>query len=500
MKIFTNKNFIQKLIIAIVCIIMLNFCAVPKVQAGWGGSMMGVVTDFVAAIADVAASLVQFGVTGEWKWAVDDSGTGEPASEDYFARKDNFKYPILQISPELIFANEIQLLDANFIQDVQESDKYVLGLEDDQPLRTLRNIISGWYVTLRTIAIVGLLSVLIYIGIRIIISSTADDKAKYKQRLMDWVVAFCLLFFMHYIMAAVLSVVEKVNTVLSTNVGIYDGIELEPEYYVKYNRGANKPDGSGVDNVTLGSIQDGQLSYDNTLNGHILGETVKINESTSTIYTHEQEGNVTIEYKDSNNKKTITIKTKVGSPATLTVELDLYKLDGVDYVIGGKATSTNVDILPIESINARLNAIKELLRENNMDVSSTGSLDSDIVDTYVGREQSKGIENTKMMRSANGANVRVSSAALDNGSRILYFTNYARLFLNNNSADENVPISIAYLIIYIALIVFTVMFAIRYIKRVIYIAFLTLMAPMVALTYPLDKIKDRKSTSLEYVV
>ena len=57
-----------------------------------------------------------------------------------------------------------------------------------------------------------------------------------------------------------------------------------------------------------------------------------------------------------------------------------------------------------------------------------------------------------------------------------------------------------YLIIYIALIVFTVMFAIRYIKRVIYIAFLTLMAPMVALTYPLDKIKDRKSSGLEYVV
>ena len=58
----------------------------------------------------------------------------------------------------------------------------------------------------------------------------------------------------------------------------------------------------------------------------------------------------------------------------------------------------------------------------------------------------------------------------------------------------------AYLIIYIALVSFTVVFALRYIKRVIYIAWLTLMAPMVALTYPIDKIKDRKSTSLEYVV
>ncbi len=31
--------------------------------------------------------------------------------------------------------------------------------------------------------------------IRIIISSSADDKAKYKQRLFDWLVAICLIFF-----------------------------------------------------------------------------------------------------------------------------------------------------------------------------------------------------------------------------------------------------------------------------------------------------------------
>jgi len=80
----------------------------------------------------------------------------------------------------------------------------------------------------------------------------------------------------------------------------------------------------------------------------------------------------------------------------------------------------------------------------------------------------------------------------NDSSKVLYFINYARLFLN---VKDN-----AYMIIYIALIVFTVVFAIRYIKRVIYIAFLTMVAPMVAMTYPLDKIKDRKSTGVEYVV
>ena len=84
--------------------------------------------------------------------------------------------------------------------------------------------------------------------------------------------------------------------------------------------------------------------------------------------------------------------------------------------------------------------------------------------------------------------------------KVLYFINYARLFLNVKDDDQYIPISVGYLIIYIALTVFTVVFAFRYIKRVIYLAFLTMVSPMVAMTYPLDKLKDRKSTSLEYVV
>lgn len=493
MKIFTKKNFIQKLVIALVCVIMLNFCAVPKVQAGFGGMMMDYVTDFLTAIADVAASLVQFGVTGEWKWAVDDSGTGEPASEDYFAKKDNFKYPILQISPELIFANEIQLLDANFIQDVQENDKYILGLEDDQPLRTLRGIISGWYVTLRTIAIVGLLSVLIYIGIRIIISSTADDKAKYKQRLMDWVVAFCLLFFMHYIMAAVLSVVGQVNKVLSTNVGIYDGIELQPQYYVKYTKKQGIKDPNGADGDSIREYEVKKVI------GDVIENSFPVYKTYNTMESYLKDGTIkrTPQYGENTYSSSVIYE---ADGEKLTINFETYTMDdGSKCIIKGTVATTNEDVFATIDIENYFALIAEKSEQFDTSPSDT-SVDSDVSDTYVGKEQSKGIENTKVIRSANGANIRIAGAALDNGSRVLYFTNYARLFLNNNTADKNIPISIAYMIIYIALIVFTVVFAIRYIKRVIYIAFLTLMAPMVALTYPLDKIKDRKSTSLEYVV
>ena len=50
-----------------------------------------------------------------------------------------------------------------------------------------------------------LLSVLVYIGIRIVLSSSGADKAKFKQMLKDWLIALCLVFFMQYFMSFVIS-------------------------------------------------------------------------------------------------------------------------------------------------------------------------------------------------------------------------------------------------------------------------------------------------------
>lgn len=251
MKIFTKKSFTNKFIISIICITLLSFCTAPfvsPVKAAdddvFGGKMMGMVRDFVRDVADVAASLVQFGLTGEWIYAVDEKGSGTPDNPDeYWIKQEKFRYPKLQISPEVIFANQVEMLDVNFISS-NAGKTYLLELRDNGPLETLRRIVAGWYVTLRTIAVVGLLSVLIYVGIRIIISSTSADKAKYKQRLVDWLVAFCLLFFMHYIMAAAVTVVEQVNNMLTDVVNLNEGIPLQSKYGgVRYQKVVTDTDG-----------------------------------------------------------------------------------------------------------------------------------------------------------------------------------------------------------------------------------------------------------------
>lgn len=70
----------------------------------------------------------------------------------------------------------------------------------------IRGSIATWYYALRNIAIILSLAVLIYVGIRMAISTLAEDKAKYKKMLTDWVVGFITIFLLHYIIVIAVNV------------------------------------------------------------------------------------------------------------------------------------------------------------------------------------------------------------------------------------------------------------------------------------------------------
>ena len=95
------------------------------------------------------------------------------------------------ITPFDIFFNKYKLLDINFF-DIE-------GAPALSVTRTMRLTISGWYYVMRTIAAAILLCILIYVGIRMALSTIAEDKAKYKKMLFDWVVSLALIFVLHYI-------------------------------------------------------------------------------------------------------------------------------------------------------------------------------------------------------------------------------------------------------------------------------------------------------------
>lgn len=93
--------------------------------------------------------------------------------------------------------------------------------------KVLQNTIATFYNALRKIALVGLLSTLVYMGIRIVLGSTsAKDKAKYKSMLKDWLIALCILFTLHYIMSITVTVVENINEVLKTSTVAANGEDV----------------------------------------------------------------------------------------------------------------------------------------------------------------------------------------------------------------------------------------------------------------------------------
>lgn len=95
----------------------------------------------------------------------------------------------------------------------------------------LQGIISNWYKALRNICLVLMLSILVYIGIRMLLASVASDRAKYLTMIKDWTVGICLLFLMHYIMAFSVTIVEKLTDVVSASINEKSYVVYLPKVY-----------------------------------------------------------------------------------------------------------------------------------------------------------------------------------------------------------------------------------------------------------------------------
>lgn len=257
MKFFTQKTILQKICISIVLVVLLGTSvAMPKAYAfGWTdlpGKLLKEFTQLIVLLADSVNGLfnqVMLGVdwddlmlsetdvnldpdSGSWLAVSDDelkkaeeNGSVLKLKRDKIDGKifglERDIIPNILYSPENIFANKIAAFDVNFLSPnkynpVRDDGGGNAKKKAKSTAGELRDTISSWYKAFRNIAIVGLLSVLIYLGIRILLSSTAPDKAKYKEMLKDWLVALCLVFAIHFIMSFILMVTDRVNELFSS--------------------------------------------------------------------------------------------------------------------------------------------------------------------------------------------------------------------------------------------------------------------------------------------
>lgn len=332
-----------------------------------GGTLLTPIKKLCYTVGDAIMTIAQKIVIGN-KFTVPcanvtpvgDKGTGEGHDAWDDAVDNNIKYPAyLYLTPESIFRNQIASLNPNFINAINMDGtlEKALGGDDDvvmdgktstshadnveKNLNVLRSTIAKWYVAIRNFSLVGLLSVLVYIGIRVVISSTASDKAKYKQMISSWVGAICLIFLLHYIMAFTFTLTENLTDLFNSNMG---------------NPGIKLPS--------------------------VVGDDAKFTFNDKT-----------------NNEKFSEV---------------LSKLQGEHLVIKGNVFNANNEITGVANL-----------------------------------------------------------------------MQYARLYANLNGAS-----GLGYTITYLFLVGFTVIYFAKYIGRFIRIAFLTLIAPLITLTYPIDKLND----------
>lgn len=90
--------------------------------------------------------------------------------------------------------NRIELFDADYFLSEQNDNDFN---------KVIKESVAVFYYLTKTIAVFCGLLMLIYLGIRMAVSTVASQMAKYKDMLKDWLVSMILIFLMPYIIGLV---------------------------------------------------------------------------------------------------------------------------------------------------------------------------------------------------------------------------------------------------------------------------------------------------------
>lgn len=153
-----------------------------------GVSLIGLLATFVVTIARLFATLIA--------WLIHLIGHTTEARFPY--------------ADQIIF-NTIPVLDCNFINPAEGS-----LLKDSSGYTPIGEIIRNIYFTGLSIGLGFMGIVVAVMAIKLAISSIGSQKAKYKEAIVTWATALVLLFGMHYLIAMLFFLNEKLVEVAST--------------------------------------------------------------------------------------------------------------------------------------------------------------------------------------------------------------------------------------------------------------------------------------------
>ena len=151
--------------------------------SSFGTSIVGAILGILARLFNLIVALEVDVLMGQLTY------TSENGELQYFITIDR-----------LVF-NRVPVLNSNYFNT---SDTYKIGnleLKINNNNKIIKENISQLYYMCRILALIIGLAVLVYIGIRMAISTIASDQAKYKKMLIGWFESIVIIFAMPYIIA-----------------------------------------------------------------------------------------------------------------------------------------------------------------------------------------------------------------------------------------------------------------------------------------------------------
>ena len=170
------------------------------------GSMFTTVTSIVCGLIAMIPKTVDFLMTVVVRpyQEISNNGGYDGELSEYEDEVSEFRWFTIQ---DLVLG-KITLFDANFF------DTNVGSNVANNPNILMKENVRTWYYSVNQIAIIANLLVLIYVGIRMAISTVAEEQARYKTILFDWVGSLIILFALPYILTFIFAIADALLKLL----------------------------------------------------------------------------------------------------------------------------------------------------------------------------------------------------------------------------------------------------------------------------------------------
>lgn len=358
----------------------------------------------------------------------------------------------------------IPVLDINFFRDDTEIQNYA-----NSSANILKPVVSNVYKSLRNLVLVMMMVVLLYVGIRIVVSTAVTDQVKYKQWLVDWVVGICLLIIMQYIMSFLMNVNEMIVEMLGEN--------RESSYYISLSKL-----GGGLDTYynSWGDVKNdatpGTDSYDPGVRLFYLDHfDVRNKDNGSDCFDFDENtGEIHVERNDwasESENGNVFINARIFKPAD---EVKNKMIKAISAGVG--ATIGALSPIAPTAVSA-----------------AAGTAGWSIASAIVGEDDDDSWADKTVYRCNLPEFCRTLTTFGSKYVLIYRGSGVYESYTENEDVDKSNSRFGEYAFLYILLVLETCIFFYTYLKRVFKLAFYTMIAPLIAFMYPIDKLGDGKA-------